>query len=1043
MKLQVKLLSFAAALMSLMTACVNEGIQDPQDAANLKLIPALEEQAAAVEASVKDFQNLQLELEANDVELGANAVAALEQHVADLKKGGLSLEEGTLAAFELQKKLGAIVGSALAELDADKYDSKLKRSVNTLENGVKMWVGESFNVLYPAAVAEARVKASVVSLDSKLANQKLYVDALLSDVEAGFRKDEKPEELKGLAASVNEALSNSKKLSDDLSGLTAEVSKEYAEAVASVLSDPAGFDGAALKEFNANAGVEVSQVDDSLSGLSTRVAACEAQLADILKRLGVLEETVGTFEELLGMIQSVNLLTEYSAESTVAYYNMQEYEWVENEDYKVRKPSGTIELKYIVRPAAAAEALAAESLWNNGLKVFGYYANRIEQSAVGEFVDFNITNVVANPQTGVVTITVENNLNADFYYKKTGAKMALSVKTGKTDLTSQFVEIVPKDASSTVYLERLTLSKEYVEFDEGQTHNLSAIFSPSNVSNKELVWTTSNDDVVSVSGEGVLTAKAVGAATITVTSKGTDEWGRTLSATCTVKANPAVRLSGPPYVESGKEAELILDYPSSMVIESKEWSTSDGSKATVTSAGVVTGVGHTYNTATNDYGTVTVYCKINGNVTVSHEMKVVVTQPSSIKLNNYADNVSDITIKVDESLDLGATIVPEVPADQFRLYYSSTSATGLGWVDSGTGKINEFKNTLPVENVYVYIDVKDYDKNHYFAPGRSLRRTVVVRVQPYYVKSIKLNDVDLEPGQTVTLSPQFSTDVAGKQPTNTSVTWTSSNTAVATVDQNGKVTSVTAGTATITATATDGSNVSGSCKVTVTERWKEFNIGDYVVRTSSGDIEFYADLSTAKSKGTLVGIVITQTNPRVTDPMLPASCTHGIAIALGEGEGTWASNDTQRVSDWAIQNGTTFVNDVNKYSGYTNTEALKAFVAAKGCSSGIISAVNTYNNNNQSKLPNGTSSFYIPSASAMKDVANLGGSSGADFSNKLTGAGGTGFTNAISGTIVYYWTVSETTGTTPTQAVAVRGMVNQSTNKSKTASSKVRFVFAF
>ena len=1039
MKLQVKLLSFAAALMSLMTACVNEGIQDPQDAANLKLIPALEEQAAAVEASVKDFQNLQLELEANDVELSGNPVEALEQHVADLKKGGLSLEEGTLAAFELQKKLGAIVGSALAELDADKYDSKLKRSVNTLENGVKMWVGESFNVLYPAAVAEARVKASVVSLDSKLANQKLYVDALLSDVEAGFRKDEKPEELKGLAASVNEALSNSKKLSDDLSGLTAEVSKEYAEAVASVLSDPAGFDGAALKEFNANAGVEVSQVDDSLSGLSTRVAACEAQLADILERLGALEETVGTFEELLGMIQSVNLLTEYSAESTVAYYNMQEYEWVENEDYKVRKPSGTIELNYIVRPAAAAEALAAQLLWNNGLKVFGYYANRIEQSAVGEFVDFNITNVDANPQTGVVTITVENNLNADFYYKKTGAKMALSVKTGKTDLTSQFVEIVPKDASSTVYLERLTLSKEYVEFDEGQTHNLSAIFSPSNVSNKELVWKTSNIDVVSVSGEGVLTAKAVGAATITVTSKGTDEWGRTLSATCTVKANPAVRLSGPPYVESGKEAELILDYPSSMVIESKEWSTSDASKATVSSAGVVTGVGHTYNTATNDYGTVTVYCKINGNVTVSHEMKVVVTQPTSIKLNNYADNVSEITIKVDESLDLGATIVPEVPADQFRLFYQSTY--GLGWIDSNTGKVNANKNVAGV--AYVYIDVMNYDKSHYFAPGKSLRRTVIVRVNPYYVKTIQLDDVDLELGQAVTLSPKFTTDVAGKQPTNTAVTWTSSNDAVVTVDQNGKVTSVASGTATITATATDGSNVTGKCTVKVTEPWKEFNVGDYVVRTSSGDIEFYADLNTAKSNGTLVGIVITQTNPRVTDPMLPASCTHGIAIALGEGEGTWASNDTQRVSDWAIQNGTTFVNDVNKYSGYTNTEALKAFVAAKGCSSGIISAVNTYNNNNQSKLPNGTSSFYIPSASAMKDVANLGGSSGADFSNKLTGAGGTGFTNAISGSIVYYWTVSETTGTTPTQAVAVRGMVNQSTNKSKTASSKVRFVFAF
>ena len=47
------------------------------------------------------------------------------------------------------------------------------------------------------------------------------------------------------------------------------------------------------------------------------------------------------------------------------------------------------------------------------------------------------------------------------------------------------------------------------------------------------------------------------------------------------------------------------------------------------------------------------------------------------------------------------------------------------------------------------------------------------------------------------------------------VTWKSSNTSVATVDANGYVTGVGAGTATITCTANDGSGVSGSCKVTV------------------------------------------------------------------------------------------------------------------------------------------------------------------------------------------------------------------------------------
>lgn len=1046
MKLHVKLLSFAAVLMSLVTSCVNEGIQEPQDADILKMIPALEDQAAAVEASVKDLQNLQTELEANGAELDGKVSEALEQHVADLKKGGMSLEEGTFAAFELQKQLGAAVGSALAELEAD---NKLQKNVDALEKSVKAWVGESFNALYPAAVAEARIKATVARFDSKLGNQKLYVDALVSDVEAGLRKDEKPEELKALAASVKESLATSKKLGEDFAGLVVEVSSEYETAVKSVLSDASGFDAEGLREFNANAGIELASVDNSLASLVARVEACESQLQDILARLGALEGVVGDLQELLGMIQSVNLLSEYSSEVAVAYYDMGTAST--SEGYKVRQPKSTIDLSYVVRPASAASALTASSLWNNGLKVFGYYANRIAQSAVGEFVNFNIQNVTADATTGVVNVTVENNLNEDFYYKKVGAKMALSVTTGKTDLTSKFMEIVPKDASNTVYLEGLSLSKDYVEFDEGQELNLSAIVTPNNVTNSEMVWTSANNDIVSVSGTGRLTAKAVGTTTVTATSKGTDEWGRTLSASCTVKVNPAIRLSGPSYVEVGKSVEMSLDFPASMAIESKEWSTSDASKATVSTAGVVTGVGHTYNTANEDYGTITVYCKINGTTTVSHEMKVVVTQPTSIKLNNYADNVSEITIKVDESLDLGATIVPEVPADQFRLFYQSTY--GLGWIDSATGKVNANKNVAGV--AYVYIDVMNYDKTHYFAPGKSLRRTVIVRVNPYYVKTIQLDDVDLELGQAATLSPNFTSDVAGKQPTNTAVTWTSSNTAVATVDQNGKVTSVAGGTATITATATDGSNVSGSCTVTVTERWKDFNVGDYVVITSSGDIEFSADLNAAKSKGTVVGVVIIQTNPRVTDTELPSNCTHGIAIALTETANLKWQNSASNVGQWLEQNnGYNYLQDTEHIRGYSNTKALQAYNAVCSSDNKVLPAACAPN----ISLGSVTSGWYLPSYAELKMLFEYEQSTRSEtisngaIANKIVAAGGTPFSistknfNTPDGAqdASSYWASTESSASS-SWATGVHFLYGGFTNKSKTSKSYyiARYVFAF
>lgn len=61
---------------------------------------------------------------------------------------------------------------------------------------------------------------------------------------------------------------------------------------------------------------------------------------------------------------------------------------------------------------------------------------------------------------------------------------------------------------------------------------------------------------------------------------------------------------------------------------------------------------------------------------------------------------------------------------------------------------------------------------------------------------------------TVTVEPDNAT--------NKNVNWESSDTSIATVDASGKVTAISAGSATITATAADGSEVSASCSVTVT-----------------------------------------------------------------------------------------------------------------------------------------------------------------------------------------------------------------------------------
>ena len=62
---------------------------------------------------------------------------------------------------------------------------------------------------------------------------------------------------------------------------------------------------------------------------------------------------------------------------------------------------------------------------------------------------------------------------------------------------------------------------------------------------------------------------------------------------------------------------------------------------------------------------------------------------------------------------------------------------------------------------------------------------------------------------------QLTATITPADASNKVLTWTSSNEAAATVDQNGLVTAVGNGTAVITATATDGTGISASCTVTV------------------------------------------------------------------------------------------------------------------------------------------------------------------------------------------------------------------------------------
>lgn len=100
--------------------------------------------------------------------------------------------------------------------------------------------------------------------------------------------------------------------------------------------------------------------------------------------------------------------------------------------------------------------------------------------------------------------------------------------------------------------------------------------------------------------------------------------------------------------------------------------------------------------------------------------------------------------------------------------------------------------------------------------GTTVPRTLPVKIAEYGVEvtdiSINKTSLSLQTGQEEALRATVKPDNA----TDKTVSWSSSDTSIAIVDSNGKVTAKSAGSATITCKANDGSGVQATCAVTVT-----------------------------------------------------------------------------------------------------------------------------------------------------------------------------------------------------------------------------------
>ncbi len=456
--------------------------------------------------------------------------------------------------------------------------------------------------------------------------------------------------------------------------------------------------------------------------------------------------------------------------------------------------------------------------------VTGYYTTMTKTGSiyVSNSANKSVSYIAKSSNTSVVTVSMSGS-TLNYTVKGVGpAIVTVSIASdeiyrGTGSVSFNIMEYVQP-------VESITLSKTSVTLYEGETCTLTATGEYSS-----LTWDSSNTNVATVSSSGKITAISKGTATITARSA-------YASATCTV----TVQEKSVVYTVSLNTSSVTLYVGNTYSLTattncpSLTWSSSKTSVATVSSSGKITAVSAGTATITAKYGTASASC------TVTVQEKPVV----------YTVSLSATSVTIYEGDTYTLTATTNCPS----LTWSSSS-TSVATVSS-SGKITAVSaGTTTITAKYGSV---------------SASCTVTVQEKPIvYTVSLNTSSVTIYEGDTYTLTATTNCP---------SLTWSSSSTSVATVSSSGKITAVSAGTATITAKY---GSVSASCTVTVKE---VVPVITYSITLNKANVSLYnSEYITLVASGTYSSVSWSSSNT-------------GVATVSSSGKVTASSSKTGTVT---------------------------------------------------------------------------------------------------------------------------------------------------
>lgn len=390
------------------------------------------------------------------------------------------------------------------------------------------------------------------------------------------------------------------------------------------------------------------------------------------------------------------------------------------------------------------------------------------------------------------TVNPENALNKTINWSSTDTSKATVDQNGiVTLLKPGTVTIIATSADNPsvvaycninieIPVASVTLDSTEKTMYVGQSERLTYVILPTNASNNSVTWTSTNTSVATVDSTGKVSAKNPGTTVIIL---------RTLdggfSVYCTVKVKSVA--TGIKFDVSSLNLKTGDYYiikttltPKNSTENSLVWESSDTKVAIVDTEGKVTakGAGTAIIMARTEAGAIA-YCK------------VLVTQAVEGLILNFTEK----TIYKGEEFKIEVSVTPS-SATKLDVTWKSSN-TSVATVNS-EGKVTGLKGGIAI------ISCTTVD-------GGFVERCIVTVRETVTKITLNYDTYDLGINKTFTLIATVTTESA----TNQNVTWKSSNTKVATVNKNGKVTGISLGYATITAIAQDGSEVEATCEIRV------------------------------------------------------------------------------------------------------------------------------------------------------------------------------------------------------------------------------------